>query len=294
MPAYVLRQTTAYKKRTILRNSFRLRVHMKKKLLKIGVALVIILAIACIAFYNFQERFLFAPSPLSADYTYRFEVPFEEFTISTTDDATLNVVRLKADSARGAILYFHGNTGNNQSWGDVIAPLTYYGYDVYVWDYRSFGKSTGTLSEEALYADALAVFKQVSEKIPAQDIVLYGRSMGCPLAAKVAGTHATRQVLLESPFYELFDAASNVIPGLPPRFLMRYKLATHADLQKAVSPIVIFHGSEDELVPFESGVRLYRAVEDKGARIVAIKGGGHNNLDTFGPFNQARASVLSE
>lgn len=266
---------------------------MKSKLLKTGFGLVLVLAIGSLLFYQFQERFLFSPSALSTDYVYQFEVNHEEQALQVADDAVLNLVRLKADSAIGAILYFHGNAGNNQSWGDVVAPLTYFGYDVYVWDYRGFGKSTGQLSEEALYADALAVFEEVSKQIDPQKIVLYGRSIGSPLAAKVAASSNTKLVILEAPFYELYDAVSSVIAGLPPRFLMRYDLATHADLQHASSPVVIFHGSEDAVVPFESGVKLFRAVEEQGARIVPIKGGGHNNLDTFGPFNQERMNLLS-
>lgn len=266
---------------------------MKKKLIRIALGIVVVYAIACIAFFNFQERFLFYPTPLEADYSYQFEVPYEEITLNTPDGASLNMVQLKADSAKSAIFYIHGNAGNNQSWGDVMGPITYFGQDVFIYDFRSFGKSSGDLSEESLFADALLAYDAVAERFPENKIIIYGRSMGTSLAAYVASQRQEQMLVLESPFYELYDATKTFVPGFPPRFLMRYEMPTYDHLANAGSPTVIFHGTDDDVVPFSSGVALYNTVKDKNVRMVPIKGGRHNDLDTFSNFQAERAKIFN-
>lgn len=265
---------------------------MKKKLIRVVVGIVIVYAIACIAFFNFQEKFLFSPSPLSADYTFDFEVPHEELTITTPEGAQLNMVRLKADSAIGAIFYLHGNAGNNQNWGDVMAPITYFGYDVFVYDYRSYGKSTGELNEETLYADALLAYDAVADRFPENKIIIYGRSLGTSMASYTAANRQEKMLVLESPFYELYDAVEHAVPVFPPKFLMRYEMPTHKYLTDAGSEVVIFHGTDDDLVPFSSGYALYETASGKNVRMVPIKGGRHNDLDTFSNFQTERARIF--
>ena len=267
---------------------------MKKRIIRIILGLAILLAVVFVGYFNFQESFLFSPQVLAPDYTFKFEVPHEELTLQTGNEGVISVVKLKADEPKGAIIYCHGSGGNNQSWGDIMAPITYFGYDIYVWDYRGFGKSTGSMSESILYADAAAVYDEVAKSYPADNIVLYGRSMGGAMACRLAAERGNKMLMLESPFYELADAGNTFIPGFPPSFLLRYELAAHKDIVKVETPIVIFHGSEDQVVPIESGYALYQEVKDKGARWVPVKGGKHNDLDTFQPFKNVRYEYLGK
>jgi len=104
--------------------------------------------------YFLQEKLIFHPSILAQDYQYEFRVNFEELFLNTSDNAIINALHFKIDKPKGVILYYHGNAGDLSRWGEVVQYFVEQQYDVLVMDYRTFGKSTGKLSEEALYSDA--------------------------------------------------------------------------------------------------------------------------------------------
>ncbi|NOY48554.1 MAG: alpha/beta hydrolase, partial [Chlorobi bacterium] len=104
--------------------------------------------------YFFQEKILFRPTVLTQDYKYNFSYPFEELFLKTEDDAVINALHFKARNSKGVILYFHGNAGDLSRWGTITEYFVSMNYDVLVMDYRTYGKSTGVLSEEALHKDA--------------------------------------------------------------------------------------------------------------------------------------------
>ncbi|MCU0451751.1 MAG: alpha/beta hydrolase, partial [Bernardetiaceae bacterium] len=110
--------------------------------------------LGCVGLYFFQEKLLFHPVPLPDDYDYSFDQPFTEFWLEVPG-ARLNGLWFTASGpAKGLVLYCHGNAGNLARWGHAAAPLLAQGYDVAIWDYRTFGKSTGPLSEAHLLADS--------------------------------------------------------------------------------------------------------------------------------------------
>ena len=104
--------------------------------------------------YVCQEKFIFLDEELPQDYSFESNIPFEEIILLAQDEGRLNALYFKADSSQGVILYFHGNRGNLTRWADIAAPMTEYGYDVLVMDYRGFGKSTGKRNQANLLADA--------------------------------------------------------------------------------------------------------------------------------------------
>lgn len=105
--------------------------------------------IICILLYAFQEKLLFFPTKLSADYTFTFRHPFEEKNYQVDGDVKLNTVLFKADSAKGIVLFLHGNGGAIHGWGDGAGVYLESGYDVLYLDYRGYGKSTGRIKSEA-------------------------------------------------------------------------------------------------------------------------------------------------
>jgi len=104
-----------------------------------------------------QENLIFFPEILPPDYKYTFSQPFEEATVPV-EGATINAVLFRSANPKGVILYFHGNAGSLRTWGDVAGDFTSRGYDILIPDYRGFGKSTGSISnEKMLLADGLSV-----------------------------------------------------------------------------------------------------------------------------------------
>lgn len=253
------------------------------KRLGIGLAIYIF---AVIAMALFQERLIFLPTQLDADHQFTFERPFEELFIQTEDGASLNGLYFPVDNAKGLILYFHGNSGDLDRWGNVVAYFAQYHYDVLVMDYRNYGKSRGALSEEALYADALLWYNKALELYPEEDIVLYGRSMGTTFASYAAASNQPGQVILEAPFYSLRAVAQQRYWFFPVKWFLKYHFPSYQYLKEVDRPITIVHGTDDLIVPYKNAVRIKETLPQAQLELVTISGGSHNDLIEFDAYHR--------
>ena len=242
--------------------------------------------------YSFQESMIFHPWSLDQDHSYAFRHDFEEIFLESTEGAMINAIHFKVDNPKGAILYFHGNAGHLQRWGEICEDFVDLGYDLLVIDYRGFGKSIGPMSENALYEDGLKAFDYLLERYEEQDIIVYGRSLGSSVASKVASVSMPRQLILETPFYNLYDVAKTRFPIYPIRKLLKYKLPNNLHLQYVNCPVAILHGTNDYVVPFKSGKKLAATIDHVPLKFTAVEGGGHNNLHTFDHFRNAIKALL--
>lgn len=236
-------------------------------------------------FYWFQEQFIFFPEKLPPEYRFSFPIPFEERTLKPDPETTIHFLHFKAANPRGVILYFHGNAGSLRTWGTVAETFVRRGYDVVLPDYRGYGKSRGALSENALLEDALRVYDTLSDSLP---VVVYGRSLGSAFASYVASLRTPTKLILESPLVNTADLARRHYPWLP-AWIVRYSLTTDRYLQSVRCPIVLFHGTSDEVIDFESSVILQNL---SSATLFAVPGGHHNDLDEFPEYHTRLAEVL--
>jgi fermentation-respiration switch protein FrsA (DUF1100 family) len=229
--------------------------------------------------YLFQERLLFMPTipgrELAADPS-AIDLPFDEVTIKTQDAETLHGWWLPADGADLSVLFLHGNAGNISHRLDSLALFHRLGVNVLIIDYRGYGRSSGSPSEEGILRDAEAAWLYLTETMglsPAR-IVVFGRSLGGAAAAWLASRVDVGGLILESTFTSAPDAAADVYWWLPVRWLSRLRLDTRDWLTKVRCPVLIVHSRDDEIIPFYHARRLYEAAPpDK--RLVAIKG-DHN------------------
>ncbi|MCS7035302.1 MAG: alpha/beta hydrolase [Saprospiraceae bacterium] len=230
-----------------------------------------------------QRKALFRPKPLPADHRFAFEgAAFEEHFLNTPDGARLNLLRFLTPwpQGRGVVLYFHGNRDNLQRWGFLHRDFTARGYDFVVPDYRGYGKSTGQPNERTLYEDARLVYDWVRERYPAIQIELYGRSLGSASACYLAAHVRAHRLILETPF--------DNIPGLVAAHLGREQVSFRSTflfpndrhLRQSPLPALLFHGTDDRVVPLRSAERL-RPCLKAGDEFVVIPGGTHHNLRTF-------------
>ena len=244
--------------------------------------------------YLFQERLIFFGVPLSPEHQYEFDRPFEEHTLQTPNKGSINVLEFKADSARGMIVYFHGNAGNLARWGFVTEFYVDQGYDVAIMDYRGYGKSTGELSQKNLLVDAEAVYDYFRERAPDLPIVLYGRSLGTGIASYLASKQPPDKLILETPYYSFTSLAQHHMPLFPAGLALRYRYPTYKYLREANYPVYIFHGTADEVVPYEQGKRLYESLAGKNVQLITISGGGHNDLIDYQAFREAMHQALAD
>tara|TARA_R110000850_G_scaffold277086_1_gene422521 strand:- start:266594 stop:267385 length:792 start_codon:yes stop_codon:yes gene_type:complete len=244
-----------------------------------------LMIIAALAF--FQEKLIFLPSKLEPDYTYTFQQPFEEINLTTTDGALLNAIHFKTENPKGVLLYFHGNAGDLSRWGEITSYFTEFNLDVLVMDYRSYGKSTGTLSEELLYSDAQLFYDYLTERYNESDITVYGRSLGSTFAAYVAANNSPGKLILETPFYSLASVAKKRFPIVPVSYLIKYEFKTHEFIKGVNCDIYFFHGTKDNVVPYASAEKLYEETPSKKKQFITIPNGKHNNLATFEKYRKA-------
>lgn len=242
--------------------------------------------------YFIQEKILFRPTVLAQYYVYQFNQSFEEVFLRADDDAVINAIHFKTENPKGVILYFHGNAGDLSRWGFIAEYFVNKQYDVFIMDYRTYGKSTGKLNEAVLYKDAQLCYDHVLKQYKESDITLYGRSLGTGIATNVASKNNPKQLILETPYYSMIDVAQHKFPILPVKQLLKYKIMTNDFIKKVKCPITIFHGTDDNIVPFESGKKLYDELSDKQAKFIPIDGGNHNNLIDFEEYRKGIESIL--
>lgn len=254
---------------------------------------VVAYACTCMFYAVFQERFIFIRFRTNKRYVYKFAPPFEERYLETDDDASLHALYFKAENPKGVILYFHGNTGSLRRWGKFAPRFVRLGYDVLMPDPRGYGKSRGRLSEAALIADAHAWYEHLLKGTDASRIVVFGRSLGSGLATPVAMQHKPRMLILETPFANLYDVATNYLPILPYRLLLRYPFRNDKAMRRMACPVYILHGRFDAMVPYASALKLYAAVPSEVHReMVTFPKGHHSDLPRFPRYQKFLVRVL--
>lgn len=232
--------------------------------------------VLCGFLYWQQEQFFFYPTRLGPEYVYTFTTPFEETDIPV-DGATINVVRFRAENPKGVLLYLHGN-------GDVVTrlePIAGYfvslGYDVVIPDYRSYGKSSGVIKNEAeLHADMAAVYKHLIRTDPEGSVTIYAQSLGTGLAVQLAAANEPKRLILESPYFSLVNLVRSHMPFVP-GFLVKYQLRSDQYVNRINAPIYVIHGDQDTVIPFEQGERLYSLIEGE-KEFLHMPGAGHGPL----------------
>lgn len=264
---------------------------MKKKFIW---SILTFLGVGLLLFYFLQDRFLFLPGKrLSTSFQFQFPQQFQEINLTTQDNQTINALHFQLENPKGVILFFHGNKGNLNRWGTIVPYLLDYEYEVFVMDYRGYGKSTGKVNEEAMYNDALATYDYLNKQFDEDKIVVYGRSLGATFASKVGAERAPKHIVLEAPFYTMKHAAKKFF-ALAPTFVMNYTFDNEQLATKMKSPMTIFHGDEDRTTSFEESKLLFEKVASKQKQFVAIEGGTHHNLKDFELYKKKLASILGD
>lgn len=246
---------------------------------KIAVAVVVIFFVGV---FFFQERLIFFPSKIPKDFTFKFKNKSEEKFIKLGDQE-LHSLYFEAPNAPGIILFFHGNGGALDSWGDLASDFVdKTGWSIWIVDYPGYGKSTGRVTSEAELHDMASTVLAETKKLAPKKIVLDGRSLGSGIASRLASESAVDGVILETPYYNGTDLAKVMFPLLP-TFLLRYRLPSNEWVKKIKSPILVIHGTDDQVIPYSHGQRLFNEVPGK-KEFLTIKGGSHNDLPDFDEY----------
>ena len=190
------------------------------KVLMLFLLLLFLFVVFAAGIYYLQNKIIFFPEVLQQDDRFEFQENFEEIFYETKDGASINALHFKATKPIGIVLYSHGNAGSLRSWGSVAETFLKNDYDLLIYDFRGYGKSTGKISEEKLYQDAEMIYDELTKLYPESRIILYGRSIGTGIASKVAVGKNPKRLILESPYYNLTDLAKRIFPFVPSQPLL--------------------------------------------------------------------------
>ena len=248
----------------------------KMLIITISIFLLGYLAI-CTLLYIYQERVIFLPEKLADDYPLQFQNA-EELRIRTDDGVSLHGILFKADStSKGVIFYLHGNAGSLRLWGEVASTYTALNYDVFMLDYRGYGKSEGEItSQDQMFNDVETVYKNLLSRYDEDRIIVLGYSVGTGPATYVASVNKPMMLILQAPFYSMIDMMRQTVP-FAPTFILKYKFETNKFIQLCSMPIVIFHGDSDEVIPYGSSLKL-KPLLKKSDTLITLHGQGHNGM----------------
>ena len=228
--------------------------------LVIGSGYVAVVGLA----YAFQDQLLYFPSSALVATPDQYGLAYESVQIDTDDGEQLHGWWIPADSARGTLLFFHGNAGNISGRLENVQQFHQLGLNVLIFDYRGYGKSTGAPSEEGLYRDAEAAWQHLvtERRIDPSEIVIFGRSLGGGPATWLATRHEAGALMLESAFTSVPDMAAEHYPWLPARQLTVTQFNNRDQIDQIDAPLLVIHSRGDEVVPFDHGRQLFEAARE--------------------------------
>ena len=271
---------------------------------------IFIILISLVIMIYIKNMLLYHPNPAIDEKYSRFykkiyhiagsQKNISHILVETVDKISLDSIFIKNPTKSKCIIYFHGNSGNISMRFDMIKFLYNYA-SVIIFDYRSFGKSTGNnngLSARALEKDADAIWQYVVDQLSysPNKISLFGESLGCSIAINLAAklsktmnqTQYPHSLILNSPFYSLADMIENTFDKINIGFIgkclatliaVEYKSNEYIKYLNHQTKIIIAHSPRDEIIPYHQGLNLYNSIcqYHKYARFINLNG-THNNL----------------
>lgn len=240
------------------------------------------------------ESFIFYPDDYFIGDPSDWGMPFEDVYFSTGDGLTLNGWFVPGEKEM-TWLMFPGNAGNISYRLDNLRLLHHrLSLNIFIFDYRGYGRSQGRPSEEGTYLDAEAALTYLRSRrdIDPEAIIFFGRSLGSAVAVNLATKHKCLGLILESPPTSLVGMMKRLFPSLPPEELP-IKYDSLSKIKRISVPLLILHGDCDEVVPFFMGRKLYEAANEP-KQFYTIENAGHNDTYMVGgeEYFQAIASFI--
>jgi len=173
---------------------------------------------------------------------------------------------IPAEGRRGTVLFSHGNAGTIADRLESVEVFHSLGFDVLIYDYGGYGRSTGRASEKRCYADVRAMWQHLTKDrgVAPDEIVLFGRSLGGGATTQLATEVRPGGVILESSFLSTARVARDLLPIFPSKLFIRHRFDNAAKIGQIGCPVLIVHSADDDLIPFHHGKGLFeRANEPK-------------------------------
>ncbi len=248
-------------------------------LVTIGVALLVAIGAVSGVMVLMEDRFIYFPSPTVTATPQSVGLPYEDRSLTTDDGIRLHAWHIPHPEARYTAIDFHGNAGNLGDRVDRYAQWHRLGLAVFAVDYRGYGRSEGSPSEDGLYRDARAAWADITGAlgIPPGRVIVVGRSLGGGPATQLALEVAPAGLVLETPMTSIPAMARVVYPWLPVSLMARTKFDNLAKIGSVKSPVMVVQAEQDDVIPPWMSRRLFDAAPEPKQWVSLA--GGHNDFD---------------
>jgi len=257
---------------------------IKKTLLRTLAGRVAVLALFTVLLAGCENAIIYQPIkyPQGLWDTSQMPLPIKDVWFKAEDDVKLHGWYIPSEEAVGTLLFFHGNAGNITHRLENIFFLHHLKLNVFIFDYRGFGRSEGDPDEEGIQLDSQAAYDTVLTQpgVSLPSLFIFGRSLGGAFAAYTASRNPAAGLILESTFTNAVDMADKMLPIIPGWFISS-ELNTLGHVENLKIPKLFIHGTRDTLIPFTMGRELYKGAADP-KEFYSIVGAGHNNTWNVG------------
>lgn len=255
------------------------------KILQIGLKSFTILIVLS-AFGCNGTRFVFKGTTDIVTTPDKVGLAYEEVWFTTQDDIKLHAWLVPGETHKPIVVFFHGNAANISHRVDILQYFNEMGFPVFIFDYRGFGRSQGhATSEEDLYIDARSALDYLRNKgWSSSQMIYYGRSLGAAVSLQMGLEFPASVVVLEAPFTSMSEIAWHTSPityALIGWWAIHARFDNINKIEKLATPVIIFQGDKDHIVPVEMAQRLYQRAREPKA-FYLIPEGGHSNLFKIG------------
>lgn len=251
-------------------------------IVKVAVAGAILYATLVLGAWLLQRQLMYHPDTVRVDPGVFGLTDIEEIVLKTPDQNEVLAWWGQPNPGKPTLLYFHGNAGSLVTRGERLKAYHDAGYGIFMMTYRGYSGSTGKPSERANVADAkLAYDWLIGKGVSANDIVIYGESLGTGVATQVAAAKPVGGVILDAPYTTMVDVAEIHYPYLPARWFMTDRYSSRRYIGLINAPLLIVHGAQDGVIPATMGRQLFEMAKQP-KQFALIEGAGHNDHWSYG------------
>ena len=227
----------------------------------IAVTGFIYFAIGLYLYFN-QSRYVYFPSTEIASTPGDTGINYEEVSFKTSDGIKLYGWFIKGGSK--TVLIFHGNGGNISYCLDLAEIFYEMDLSVFLIDYRGYGKSEGIPTENGTYLDADAAWQYLinEKRARPEDIIIFGKSLGGPIAAYLASKKNPGKLIIDSSFTSIKDVGAELYPILPVRKFFKFNYSTTEYIKNINCPVLVIHSRNDEYIPFKHGEKIFETAHE--------------------------------
>ena len=254
---------------------------------KLFLLAIMTLGIISVYVYFMQSRMLYYPNMPGRELTATpadIDLEYQDVSLTTEDGIELHGWFIPGDNPHRTLLFFHGNAGNISHRLESIELFHRLGVSVFIFDYRGFGQSAGSPTEQGTYLDAQAAWSYLTQTraLDADGIIVFGRSLGGAIATWLASRHTPAMLILESTFTSVPAMARRFYPFLPVSLLSRFQYNSLALVKNLACPLLIAHSRDDEIIPYEEGRKLFKAAPEP-KQFLEMRGGHNDGFIVSGP-----------